>query len=359
MVKTVFNLLKETFQEWNADKAPRLAAALSYYTVFSIAPLLIVVIAIAGLVFGQEAVQGRVYNQLDGMIGAEGARTVQDLIENVRNPTSGIIATVIGVVTLGLGAAGVFIQLRDALNTVWGVQPPPNQNGIIATLRGQFLSFAMLLGVGFLLMVSLVISAVLAVFDEFLIGVLPGGGFLLQLLNLAISLGVVTVMFAMIFKFLPATKIEWRDVWVGALFTSVLFNLGKSLIGLYLGQSGVTSAYGAAGSLVVILLWVYYSAQILLFGAEFTQVYSTRFGSRAAENAKADPAATTAPAAVNPAEAPIPATALPLLSPDAYRVSVPPEQIRGMIQQRVDGLTGIVAILATFLVGLIFGSRGK
>jgi membrane protein len=354
MMKRIFNLLKEAFQEWNEDRAPRLAAALSYYTVFSIAPLLIVVIAIAGLAFGQEAVQGQIYRQLDGLIGADGADTVQDLIENARNPASGIFATIIGVVTLLLGAAGAFVQLRDALNTVWDVQTPPNQNGIIATIRSQFLSFAMLLGIGFLLMVSLVISALLSVFDDFLLA--AGGGFLLKILSLAVSFGVITVMFAMIFKFLPDTKIEWRDVWIGAAFTSLLFNVGKFLIGLYLGNSGVASAYGAAGSLVVLLLWIYYSAQILLFGAEFTEVYSRTYGSRVPEP-KAEPEAVKI--APGHGTAPIPAVTLPLVSDDAYRVDVHPEETKAMLQQRVDALTGLLAVLATFFVGLIFGSRGR
>jgi membrane protein len=353
MLKKIFNLLKTTLQEFNEDKAPRLAAALSYYTIFSLAPLLVVVIAIAGLAFGQEAAQGQVYRQLNEVVGAEGARTIQDLIENARNPSTGIIATVIGLVTLILGAAGAFVQLRDALNTVWDVQTPPNQNGIIATIKAQFLSFAMLLGVGFLLLVSLVISAVLAGFSDFMRDNLPLGGFLLQALTQLISFGVITVMFAMIFKFLPETQIEWRDVWVGAAFTSFLFNVGKFLIGLYLGRSGAASAYGAAGSLVILLLWINYSSQILLFGAEFTQVYARTHGSRAKQPAQ--------PAEELPKVAqPIPATTpLPLLSRDAYRVDVSPETSQWIIRQRLDALTGLGAVLATFLVGLIFGSRGR
>jgi membrane protein len=276
-VREIFQLFKEAFDEWNEDKAPRLAAALSYYTVFSLAPLLIVVIAVAGLFWGQEAVQGRLDEQIQGLVGRDGADMIQEIIVNARRPQESMVATILGLVTLLLGASGVFGQLQDALNTVWGVQPKPRN--ILGTIQDRFVSFTMVLGVGFLLLVSLVISAALAALNNFFLNLLPGAEFLLQVINFIISFGVITLLFALIFKILPDVEIEWRDVGIGAAFTAFMFTIGKTLIGLYLGNSGVASTFGAAGSLVIILLWIYYSAQILLYGAEFTQVYARRYGS--------------------------------------------------------------------------------
>lgn len=277
-IRTFFDLLKQTFTAWNADKAPRLAAALAYYTVFSLAPFLIVVIAVAGLVFGQDAVRGQLDNQIEGLVGAQGADIIQELLQNAQRPADNIIATVIGLVTLLLGAGGVFGQLQDALNTVWNVQPRPMT--FWQTLKARFFSFAMVLGVGFLLLVSLVITTVLSAFNQVMAGWLPGLDALWQIVNFAVSFGIITVLFALIYKLLPDTDVRWRDVWVGAAFTSLLFGIGRFVLGLYLGGGAVASPYGAAGSLVVVLLWIFYSAQILLFGAEFTQVYAHRHGSR-------------------------------------------------------------------------------
>ncbi len=278
-LKALFNLLKETFQEWNEDKSPRLAAALAYYTAFSITPLLIVVIAIAGLVYGQDAVRGRLQYQIADIVGGEAAGAIQEMLANFNQPSSNIIATIIGIVTLLLGAAGLFGQLQDALNTIWEVAPKPNQ-GLLATLRQRFISFTMVLGVGFMLLVSLVISAAVSAVGSVVAGYLPGEEFILQIVNLVISFAVITLLFAAIYKVLPDVKISWRDVWMGAVVTALLFTLGKFLLGLYLGSSSVASGYGAAGSFVLLLLWIYYSAQILLFGAEFTQVYARRYGTR-------------------------------------------------------------------------------
>jgi membrane protein len=282
---TFFSLAKETFNRWNEDKASRLAAALAYYTIFSLAPLLIVVLAIAGAVFGADAARDRLDNEIRGLVGQQGAEFIQEMVNNANQPAAGMIATIIGVVTLLLGAAGVFGQLQDALNTVWGVVPKPR--GLLGTIQQRFISFAMVLGVGFLLLVSLVLSALLAALDGWLNAQFPGGGIILRVINLVVSLVVITGVFAMIFKYLPDAEITWRDVGVGAFVTAVLFNIGKYLIGLYLGSSSVASVYGAAGSLVILLLWIYYSAQILLLGAEFTKVYALRFGSkiRASDNA--------------------------------------------------------------------------
>ncbi len=285
-LKAIFSVLKDTFDEWNKDRAPRLAAAISYYTVFSLAPFCIVVIAIAGLAFGQDAVRGQLNDQIQGLVGQQGADMIQQLIQNVSKPQDSIIATVIGLVTLLLGAAGLFGQLQDALNTVWGVETKPGR-GIIAMLRDRFISFTMVLGVGFMLLVSLLISAFLAAIHNFFVGLIPGADFLLQVINFVISFGVITLLFAMMYKILPDVEIRWRDVWVGAAFTALLFTIGKQLLGLYLGNSGILSTYGAAGSLIIILLWIFYSAQILLFGAEFTQVYAQRYGAHIKASANA------------------------------------------------------------------------
>lgn len=266
-------LLRNTFNAWRERKATRLAAALAFYTVFSVAPLLIVVIAIAGLVFGREAAQGQIVSQISGLVGREGAEIIQTIVENAREPSASILATIIGLVTLLLGAAGVFGQLQDALNTIWDVRPRPRR-GIFSLLRDRFASFAMVAGTGFLLLVSLIARAGVAALGTRMGSWLPIPPVVLEAVNFGVSLFVITVLFATIYKLLPETRVEWRDVWVGALITSLFFAAGKFLIGLYLGRSTIASAYGAA--LVVILLWVYYSAQIMLFGAAFTRQYALR-----------------------------------------------------------------------------------
>lgn len=285
-IKDFFSIAVETFKQFNEDKAPRLAAALAYFTIFSIAPLLIIVIAIAGAVFGREAAQGQVMDQVQGMVGETGGQVIEDMLQNANQNDGGTFATIVSVVTLVLGASGVFLQLQDALNTIWGVMPNPRA-GIMHMIKSRILSFSLVVGVGFLLLVSLVISAALAAFDQFLNNAFPGGGVILQLINLGISIVVITLMFAVIFKYLPDVEISWNDVWIGALTTAILFNIGKFAIGLYIGNSSVASVYGAAGSLVVLLIWIYYSSLILFFGAEFTQVYARRYGSniRPADNA--------------------------------------------------------------------------
>src|ERR671918_1381025 len=276
-------LLKLAYQGWKEDNASRLSAALAYYTIFSLAPLLVIVIAITGLFWEQEAVQSQVMNQIEGLVGAEGRTFVSDLLTSASNPARGILATIVGIVTLLFGALGVFNELHNALNTIWEVKEEET-TGFVESIKkvifGRLLSFTMILGIGFLLLVSLVISAALSAMQETIGNAIPVSEILLQIVNLVISVGVITVLFALIFKFLPDAEIAWRDVWLGAFVTAVLFSLGKFLIGLYLGNSAVASSFGAAGSLVLLLLWVYYSAQILLFGAEFTQVYANQYGSK-------------------------------------------------------------------------------
>ncbi|MBW4521073.1 MAG: YihY/virulence factor BrkB family protein [Scytolyngbya sp. HA4215-MV1] len=267
-------LLRATIAEWNADKVPLFAAALAYYTIFSLAPLLLIVISIVGLVFGEDAARGEIVGQIQGVMGKEGAEAIQAMIQNTQKSGSGgIIASVIGVVTLLLGASGVFGQIQDALNTIWEVKPKPSR-GLKNFLKARFLSFAMVLVIGFLLLVSLVLSAALAAIGNFFNSALPGFVIVGEILNFVISLIVITLLFAAIYKFLPDVIVRWKNLWIGATITAFLFTIGKFLIGLYLGNSSIGSTYGAAGSLVVILIWVFYSAQILLIGAEFTQVYS-------------------------------------------------------------------------------------
>ena len=272
--KRIFRLVKETFKEWQEDNVPLLAAALAYYTLFSLAPLLIIAIAIAGAFFGEAAAQRDIAGQIQGMVGKDGAEAIQAMIQNAHKPSAGgAIATIFGVVTLILGASGVFGQLQTALNTIWEVKPKPGR-GLKSFLKSRFLSFAMVIVIGFLLLVSLVLSAILAGISSFFGTFLPALTALGVVLNFALSFGVTTVLFAAIYKFLPDVKVPWSNLWVGAAVTSLLFSIGRFLIGLYLGNSAVGSTYGAAGSLIVILIWVFYSAQILLIGAEFTQVYS-------------------------------------------------------------------------------------
>jgi len=332
-VKRYFDLFKQTFREFSQDKVPRLGAALAYYTIFSLAPLLLIVIAIAGLVFGREAASGQVYAQLRGVLGPASAEMIQTMVQAAAKPKTGTIATIIGIVTLFLGASGVIGQLKDALNTIWDVKPAKG-GGIKAILKIYLLKGAMVLGIGFLLLVSLVLDSAIAALGKFAGSHLPGGETVWQILQLVVSFGVITVLFAAMFRFLPDLKIEWHDVWFGAGFTSLLFVLGKFALGLYLGKSAVGSSYGAAGSLVVVLLWVYYAAQIVLFGAEFTQVYARAHGSLSneAEDAK------------KPQEAPLP-VAYPPLEPVAVKKG------GGALKLAFGGLAGL-------LVGAFVGSIG-
>ena len=278
-LKIIVGLLKETWTEWQEDKASRLAAALAYYTAFSIAPLFVIAIAIAALVYGEEAAQNQIVGQLQGLVGTDAAKSIQALIVSSSKPTEGTIATLISIALLFFGASNVFTQLQDALNTIWEVAPKPGR-GIKGIVKDRILSFGMVLGIGFLLLVSLILSAVLAGLNDYLGRMMPGLGFLWPSLNFFLSFGVITVLFALMFKFLPNVKITWGDVGIGAVITALFFTIGKSLIGLYLGNSSVGSTYGAAGSFVVLLLWVNFSAQIVLFGAEFTQVYANKYGSQ-------------------------------------------------------------------------------
>jgi membrane protein len=287
-----WRLLREAGSEWSNDKAPRLGASLSYYTIFSLAPVLLLVIAVAGLALGTQAAQGKIVDQLSGLLGADAAKAIQTMLEKASQRGSGIVATVIGFVTLIVGATGVMIELQDALNTVWKVVPKPGR-GLKGILRDRLLSFGIVLGFGFLLLVSLVLSAAVAVLDSWIGGLIPGWVVVGYVLSYGISLGLVALVLAAIFKVLPDVKMSWRDVWVGALVTSVLFHAGKFGISLYIGKASVASTFGAAGSLAVLLVWVYYSSQIVLYGAEFTRVYANRYGSHVVPDDNAIPVPET------------------------------------------------------------------
>ena len=278
-VGSIFKLIQEAFKEWQEDKASLLAAALAYYTVFSITPLLVIAIAIAGAVFGQDAAEGEIVQQINQLVGQQGAEVIETALANADRPEVSSVASIISVIVLLVGASGVFAQLQEALNTVWNVKAKPNA-GIWGFIRKRLFSFGIVLAIGFLLLVSLILSAVLSGIGKLQIDVLPGFSPLWQLLNFAVSFGFISLLFALIYKYLPDAKIHWKDVWVGAIITALLFTLGKFLIGLYLGRGTLGSAYGAAGSLIVFLAWVFYSAQILLFGAEFTQVYARKYGKK-------------------------------------------------------------------------------
>lgn len=271
-------LLKNTVKKWIDDDVPRLGASLAFYTLLSVAPLLVVVTALAGLIFGEQAARGELFGQIKGMVGPQAAEAIQTMLANAHQPAIGTLASVLSLVVLLVGATGVFSELQSALNTIWGVTAKEG-SGLLSTIKDRLLTFVMVLLIGILLMASVVASAVLSALSKFAGGHWPHLAPALHLANLGASLVIFTVLFALIYKVLPDAKISWSDVWIGSAVTAVLFTLGKYLIGLYLGIGSVGSPYGAAGSLAVFLIWVYYSAQVLFLGAEFTQMYANRFGS--------------------------------------------------------------------------------
>lgn len=381
-------LLVATWNDFNEDKAPRLAAALAYYTIFSLAPLLVIAISIAGLVFGEEAARGSLSSQLNNLLGTQGAEAVETMLAaSADQDRAGILATVIGVATLLFGAAGVFGQLQDALNTIWEVAPKPGR-GVWGFIRDRFLSFAMVLGTGFLLLVSLLLSTALSAAGRLMVGEAFDQTILWQAVNLLVQAIVVFGLFTLIFKVLPDAQIAWRDVTLGAGITTLLFVVGRFLIDFYLRTSGTGSSYGAIGSLIVLLIWVFYSAQILLFGAEFTQVYAQRFGSRIKPSSNAVPVTEEAraqqgmpnpellkataeqmdgkgqPAAERPAQAPAaarPAAPAARQAPDGYDWSRGAE--RPLEPAREKGGPGATAIaggaLMFILTALLRGARRR
>jgi membrane protein len=278
--RTFWNLIRQVAVSWLGDYVPSMGAALAYYTMFSLAPLLLIVISVAGIVFGDDAARGEIQNQLSALMGERGASAVQDLLASVRKPAEGTAATALGLVLLFIGATTVFGELQDSLDRIWRVPERAGASGWLALVRARLLSFGMILAIGFLLMVSLVVSATLATIGRWWSPVFGEWYALATAINAIGSFLLVAAMFALIYKVMPRVRVDWQDVWIGALFTALLFTVGKALIGLYVGRSGIASAFGAAGSLVVVLLWVYYSAQIFLLGAEFTWVFANVFGSR-------------------------------------------------------------------------------
>ena len=354
-------LLKLSYQDWKEDKASRLSAALAYYTIFSLAPMLLIIIAVTGLFWSQDVVRSQVLNQIEGLVGAEGRAFISDLLSSASNPAKDVLATIVGILTLLFGALGVFNELHNALNTIWEVKEEET-TGFVESVKkvifGRLLSFTMILGIGFLLLVSLVISAALSAVQETIGNAIPISEILLQILNLIISIGVITVLFALIFKFLPDAEIAWRDVWLGAFVTALLFSLGKFLIGIYLGNSTVGSSFGAAGSLVVLLLWIYYSAQILLFGAEFTQVYANEFGSKIVpegQEVAAQPA--TAP---RPGRKPMKEIQPQFAVPAASAIAAREGRLERQNQQTARVFVGLMA--ASFFTGIlttIFGLKRR
>jgi len=278
-VDDLWGVIKTAVSGWIDDYAQSMGAALAYYTMFSMAPLLLIVISIAGLVFGDEAARGEIFSQLEGMLGASGALAVQGLLESVRKPSESVTATIFGVVLLLIGATSVFGELQDALDRIWRAPVRAGQSGWWRLVQARLLSFGMILGIGFLLIVSLVASAALAALQKWW-GPVFSDWAAASIIEVVLSFLVTTVAFAMIYKIVPRVRIHWKDVWIGAATTSLLFTVGKLLIGVYIGRSGIASGFGAAASLVVVLVWVYYSAQIFLLGAEFTRAYAHKFGSR-------------------------------------------------------------------------------
>jgi len=285
-----WQICKAAGTAWMDDYAPSMGAALSYYTLFSLAPLLVLVIAIAGIVFGQDAAQGAIIAQLQSIMGEEGASAVQGLLKAAREPSTGIVASIVGAFLLLVGATAIFAELQSDLDRIWRVPAKAKPSGIWGWLRSRILSFGLVLGLAFMLMISLVVSAALAASSAWIGGGTAAESMLANVLNFAASLALFTVLFAMIYKIMPTAKISWHDVWMGSAVTALLFNVGKSLIGLYIAKSGVASGFGAAGSFVILVAWFYYSAQIFLFGAEYTWVYAnSKAGNRGMVNPRQEP----------------------------------------------------------------------
>ena len=290
---TWWGLIKTSLSAWLDDYAPSMGAALSYYTVFSLAPLLVIVVSLAGLVFGTEAVRGEVFGQIAGLMGPEAAQGVQDMLASVSRPATGVVGTVVGIAVLVIGATTVFGELQDALDRIWRAPVRQKTSGLWALVRARLLSFGMVLGVAFLLLVSLVASAAIAALGKWWSGWFEGWEVVAQVVDILLGFALTTSVFALIYKIMPRVKVGWGDVWVGAAVTALLFTAGRFLIGLYIGKTGVASGFGAAGSVAVVFVWVYYSAQIFLVGAEFTWVYAQRLGSRRGRPVAERRAATT------------------------------------------------------------------
>lgn len=368
-IKDLWSFIRRVFSEWSEDKVPRLAAALAYYTIFSIPPLLLTIIGFVGYLFGRAAVQKALLDQIAILLNPNTANAIGAILQSASGPQKGGLAAIIGTVVLLLGASGVFGQLQDALNTIWEVKPKPKQ-GIKVLVQKRLFSFAVVLVLGFLLLVSMVLSTALSLLSGYLQGRLPGSSLVFSLVNFVLPLLVITFLFALMFKFMPDARMKWKDVWLGAAITSLLFNLGKTLIGLYLARSNPASAFGAAASLVLILVWIYYTAQILFLGAEFTFIYARDYGSgivpedhaeRVTEMERAQQGIPRKEKGREPArrEAPLnekrafQAGVLPALSMEG----LPPDR-PSRAGRSLTAFTAILTGLLGILVGLLLGKKG-
>ena len=348
------SMIKAALAAWLDDYAPSMGAALSYYTVFSLAPLLVIVISVAGLIFGADAVRGAVFAQIDGLMGAEAAKGIQDLLSSVSKPSTGILGTVLGVVVLLIGATTVFGELQDALDRIWRAPARATSAGLVTLVRARLLSFGMILGIAFLLMVSLVAGAGIAALGKWWGGWFEGWEVLLQIINTVVGFLMTTAVFAMIYKLMPRVRVGWGDVWVGAVVTALLFTAGRFLISLYIGKTGVASGFGAAGSVAVVFVWVYYSAQIFLVGAEFTWVYAQRFGSRRDHAEPTPEDARIAPPIPERSEAGAPALAAGVAAveagPDANARSGEPRRSVMLVPALAGAVVGATVVLLGRLV---------
>ncbi|MDQ2710733.1 MAG: YihY/virulence factor BrkB family protein [Acidobacteriota bacterium] len=371
--KQAIPLLKETYNQWSDHQAPRLGASVAFYSLLSFAPLLILATAVIALVFGQTSAQGALVGEARQWIGNRGAETVQGLLKNAQKPSSGVFASVIAFATLLFGASGVFTELQDALNLMWDVKPKEG-GGLMSIVKQRIFSFGMVLSIGFLLLVSLVVSTALAFIGHAFGQIFPLPNIVLHILNFAVSFLVITVLFALMFRYVPAAKISWRDAIVGATVTALLFSIGKFLLGLYLGKASVGSTYGAAGSLVAVIVWIYYSAQIFFFGAEFTHVYAEAHGDIPAVTAKeeerqqaakpiragspehgvrpAEPSLTAFPAK-STEEVPAPVLARPKPAPRETRVSPAPVR-SAAFSRKLNPPRLLMALSLGFVLGRVF-----
>ena len=345
-MKKYVQVFRETFKEFGEDKVPRLGAALAYYTIFSIGPLLLIAVAMAGIFWGQEAAQGKISAELGKVFGSEMSESLEKMVQAAAKPKSGTVATIVGVVTLMLGASGVFGQLKDALNTIWNVEKKKT-SGIMGFVTERFLSMAMVLGIGFLLLITLVVDAAISAMGG-LVAQYVGGEAVAHALQLGLSFVIAVVLFACIFRILPDLKIAWHDVWFGAVFTAILFVVGKWGLGVYLGKAAPGSAYGAAGSLVILLIWVYWSAQILFLGAEFTQVYARMFGSLKGDTSKREARAQ----AKRPEDRPKVDESRPSTEPLVVR----PTAVLPAYAKQKSGGGGLVKVAAGGAAGLAVGA---
>ena len=365
--KRALELAKKSYSKWSEHQAPRLGASVAFYSVLSFAPLLVLTTAVIALIFGKSSAQGALVNEARQWIGDRGAETVQSLLKSAQKPASGIVSSIIAFITLLFGASGVFTELQEALNTIWEA-PAQTASGFMGMVKQRVFSFGMVLSVGFLLLVSLVLSAGLAFVGHSFGQLVPLPPAVLQTINFLVSFAVISVLFALMFKYVPNTKVAWRNALAGAVGTALLFTIGKLLLGLYLGKASVGSTYGAAGSLVAVIVWIYYSAQIFFFGAEFTYIYSEPDASKSAAPAKkADPAQDAAPKPGQPQSQPenkpalLPPPAMALLpavsnAPLPHHNSSLPRRSR-TAPHHVTKPRLLVALGVGFLLGRVFASR--